>query len=429
MGMQSLMSLEQCLLYPNSVVKYITPKQNQGKKIIRPLIREIIEDCPKSIRPTFKTQENIWRFPNGSEIQIAGTDNGSAENIRGGKSHLCIVDEAGFCQDLQYVIRSILLPTTITTNGRLVIATTPPKELDHEFNEFWEEAELKNALKLKTIFDAARLTIDEIHKIIEENGGITSQFVRREYLCEKIMDEERAIIPEFTADVHVNIVKDWKRPPHYDTYVSGDIGFKDLTAILFAYFDFRENKIVVEDELIMNGPSMTTDILAKEIRDKETSLWGDVYTQEHKEPYMRICDNNLIVINDLYKLHNILFLPAQKDNAEAAINDVRIMIGGKRIIISPKCKTLIHHLKNGRWNKQRTSFARSPDAGHYDAIDALKYLVRHIDLRKNPYPRDFGITDRMNTFFSYYQDEDPLMESIKGLFKVKSTVKQFKPKD
>ena len=36
------------------------------------------------------------------------------------------------------------------------------------------------------------------------------------------------------------------------------------------------------------------------------------------------------------------------------------------------------------------SFARSPDDGHYDAVDALKYFVRSVVYNKNPYPASYG---------------------------------------
>jgi hypothetical protein len=62
-----------------------------------------------------------------------------------------------------------------------------------------------------------------------------------------------------------------------------------------------------------------------------------------------------------------------------------------QIYIHPRCETLIHHLRFGTWNKQRTSFARSPDTGHYDAIDALIYFIRNIDFGKNPFPRNYRL--------------------------------------
>ena len=63
----------------------------------------------------------------------------------------------------------------------------------------------------------------------------------------------------------------------------------------------------------------------------------------------------------------------------------------RKIIISPKCATLINHLRNVRWKStDKATFARSPDMGHYDAVDALKYFVRHVDTTKNPYPANYG---------------------------------------
>ena len=47
---------------------------------------------------------------------------------------------------------------------------------------------------------------------------------------------------------------------------------------------------------------------------------------------------------------------------------------------------LIEHLRNAIWNTNRTTFERSEKHGHYDAVDALKYLVRVVDWRKNPTP-------------------------------------------
>ncbi len=102
---------------------------------------------------------------------------------------------------------------------------------------------------------------------------------------------------------------------------------------------------------------------------------------------MRVSDNNnLIFLNELAFRHNLTFMPTRKDNKEAALNQVRMKIAAEQILINPKCKTLIYHLRNGSWAKSKKDFARSPDAGHYDAIDSLIYLIRNIIETKNPYP-------------------------------------------
>lgn len=77
-------AVEQCMKKPNTVVKFIAPTQKHVKNIIRPLLKEIFKDCPDELRPHFRTADNIYRFHNGSEIQLAGTDSGHAEGLRGG---------------------------------------------------------------------------------------------------------------------------------------------------------------------------------------------------------------------------------------------------------------------------------------------------------------------------------------------------------
>jgi len=153
-----ILALEQCIRTPNSIVKFVSPTKVQVNNNVRPNIRKILEDCPTDLRPEFRGKDYIYYFPNGSEIQLAGTDSGHAEKLRGGDSDLFFVDEAGSCDKLDYVIKSILLPTTLITKGKGVLASTPPEIADHDFLKFLEEAELRGSLVKKTIYDNPRIT-------------------------------------------------------------------------------------------------------------------------------------------------------------------------------------------------------------------------------------------------------------------------------
>jgi hypothetical protein len=79
----STLATEICIQNENSIVKYICPRKKMVKTIIHPIIRKITEDAPAELRPEFKTNDSMYLFPNGSQIQLAGTDNGHAESIRG----------------------------------------------------------------------------------------------------------------------------------------------------------------------------------------------------------------------------------------------------------------------------------------------------------------------------------------------------------
>lgn len=419
-----VLAIEECLKKPYAVVKYLAPQQKMVRTILKPLMREILGDCPKELMPKYHLNEGVWRFPNGSEIQMAGVDSGNAENLRGGSANLCVIDEAGFVGELKYTINSILLPTTTTTNGKIILASTPPPNNDHEFVEYAVKAEARGAFLKKTIYDCPRVSNATIEQYAEELGGKDTVAFRREYLADFITDTTRAVIPEMTRELEQEIVKEVERPPFYDNYVSMDIGFKDLTAILFAHLDFRKGVLVIEDEFTINGEGFTTDKLAESIRKKEYDLWYNQITGEVRPPFMRISDNNLLVLNDLHKLHDLLFIPTAKDDKDSALNELRMKLAQKRIIIHPRCKQLLFHLRNAVWTKSKKTYDRSADGGHFDLVDALVYLVRNVNWTKNPYPANY---DAPKTDLSkpYVGQKSGVSSWLEGLFTVKSSINKF----
>ena len=438
-----LLAIELCLKKKDAIVKYACPKQDMVKKIIKPIIQTILKDCPPELRPEFKTNDKMYIFPNGSQIQIAGTDGGHYNSLRGGKSDLWIVDEAGFCDDLSDVVYSVLAPTTDTTDGKGILASTPSAQPDHEFiTKFVEPNELTGELIKYTIYDNPMMTPDKIRKIVNRYPlKEKDDKFRREYLCEVIIDQEKAVVPEFTPQVQEECIKEWKKPPFFDAYVSMDIGFNDLTVVLFGYYDFRSAVIVIDDEYYINGPQLRTDTLAEAIKNKEKEVYTNEVSGEFKPPYMRVADNNnLILLNDLQLKHNILFMPTAKDNKEAALNNLRLKIAEKRIIINPKCKVLIHHLKNATWDNQRKKYEKSPSVtlkgdngeavyipeGHYDACDSLIYFVRNVQEYKNPYPENYGLNTGNDLFVGPHRKEknSKEFETFIQIFKNKSSLKR-----
>jgi hypothetical protein len=390
----ALIALEQCLRKSNSIVKLLTDTKLHAQNIFDPIFKMLLEDCPEHLKPTYIESKFTYHFANGSSIQLAGSDNKHYERLRGQKSDLVLVDEAGFCDNLKHIVKSILLPTLMHTGGKIILASTPPTDPDHDFYEFIEQAELNNTLTKKTIFDNPMLAQEQIDRAIKEMGGENSPQFRREYLCEVIREEENVLFPEFTVELEKEIVKEWPKPPFYDTYVAMDLGYKDLTAVLFAYYDFRADKIIFEDEIILSGKELQLPDLTDRILKKETELWTNPLSNEVKIPNIRVSDINYIVTQEIARISNnkITFLPAKKDDNESALNNLRVMLANKKIIINPKCKTLIRHLRNCKWKnvETKTTFARSPDNGHYDAVDAAKYLIRSITYTKNPYPAHYN---------------------------------------
>lgn len=415
------LAVETCSSTPNAIVKYVCPQQKMAERIIYPIIRKIIEDCPEDLKPKWYPSDKVWRFPNGSEIQIAGTDGGNYDNIRGGAANLCIVDEAGFCDELETVVYSVLAPTTDTTGGKIYMASTPnDKNPNHEFHElFVFPLQAVGKLLKYTLHDSPLLTVDQIEKIINRYpGGQSNIKFRCEYLCEIPEITESSIIPEF-GPVESEVVMELPKPSRCHFYTSMDVGFHDLTVALFGYYCHDTSRLVVTDEYVINGPEMTTNKLYEEISHKEkvrNVLQSSFDVDDYVEPFLRIMDNDLKLINDLAKAYGMVFIPTQKHNKEQAVDTVRRWVEAKRIIIHPRCVNLIYHLKFAQWKVTRNGtftgqfkhLKGNEAAGllpsHADALDALIYLVRNIQTEGLPQPRTVRGKD---TFVSpHYKDPD-----------------------
>lgn len=177
----------------------------------------------------------------------------------------------------------------------------------------------------------------------------------------------------------------------------------------------------------MNGPDMTTDKIANSVKQKETSNFLDEYDLP-KKVYLRYSDNNnKILLNDLQKIHNLLFLPTEKDDSLAQHNKLRMMIKNEKIIIHPRCVHLIHHLETATWNKAGKKYENNVDKDgrlhHYDCIPALIYMIRNIVYSRNPYPKNYDMP-----VGSYFNGEygskifTPLERSVKNLFSLKTSI-------
>jgi hypothetical protein len=412
----AVMAIEQCLQTPKSVVKILQPTTKMLKDNLRQVWEQIFEDCPSEIKPKFDRQQNVYEFPNGSIIQLAGIDNKNHEKLRGGNSDLCIVDEAGFCDDLSYAIQSVLLPTTLLTKGKIILASTPPPVETHDFVKYVKSADEKGTLIHKTIYDimelcrqdeVPRITEDIIDDIIDQYpGGKADPAFRREYMAEIVQDSESSGVPEATKELVDDITTEWPKPIFCDKYVSMDIGLRDLTVILFGYYDYDNGILYIEDEKTLSGKQVTIEAISNAVKRTEEELWTDPLTGEQQQPTMRVADNDLIVINDLQQGYGLTFIPTKKTDKEAHINFLRTQLLHRKIYINPRCKKLLNHLRFAQWDRARSKFKRSIDGHHYDALDALIYMVRNVTWGKNPYPRGYRAVSGPDSFYKpNYQDK------------------------
>lgn len=370
-----ILSSIKCYEKPNAQVRYASVTQKAVRKMVHPIFKIVFKPVKEKYKPKWNSLEGAYIFPNESETHIAGVNNGNADDLRGTGADLCVVDEAAFVDDLEYLITSVLLPQVIDTGGMIIMASSSPRSPAHEFTKYILEARQGGYYSSFNIYESD-YSPEIIEEFCREAGGKNSTAWRREFLNEIVVDTSYAIIPE-SDKLKVGLERVRLRD-QYRNYVAMDIGIKDLTVVLFGYYDFKRATLCIEREFVINGPDMTTDKLAAGIAAIELSLFK-------QEPHVRVADNNnLLLLNDLATKHDCPFIATNKDSLEAMINAVRILIIQERLEIDHSCTVLIDSIKFGFWTESRRDWGRSSVLGHFDALAALMYLVRNLDLEDNP---------------------------------------------
>ena len=379
-----------------SRIKIGTEFQTDLEEFLLPNFEAVLQDCPKSCLPKWKSSGSKFVFPNGSEIKLIGLDR-KPNGLRGThQTDLIILEEAGFISKLETIYYSVIVPTTMhRPDCEILLPTTPPEALDHFFWTLFDLANLQGDVPVLTIDDNPLLEPSDIKRIEDEMGGRESVAFQREYLCKRIPDGVRQLTPEFSKAAHV---AELKRPPYFEYLIktsSLDSGVRDHTVQLYSVYDFPNAILHIEDELVLHGNEVITDTIYKRTVEQEASLgyrksdrWAD--------------NDNLILIQDLNRLgfkdeSGRHWTPTSKDSIEAGVNLVRTWLKQGRIRINPRCRFLIGTLETALWNKQRTDFDRSKVYGHADALSALIYLIRNVNTRTNPIPITFQV-DLENTF-------------------------------
>lgn len=392
---------------------------NDIEQFIIPAFDLVLRDAPRGIAPRFLAQKGIYVFPNGSEIRLVGLDR-KPNGLRGNKLDLIFLDECGYITNLDYIYKFVLIPaTTHVPDAKIIMASTQPESPDHDFIKYCDRAEGLGAYVKLTIEDNPMLSAKQKEDIAMEYapavpglqrserirlGRLTTAF-RREYLCMRVVEETRAIVPDFREEFHVeqfptNIYhKFWHRMESLDS------GVRDHTAWLAGYYDFERATLVIEDEFTIVGHEVTTRNIAERIQQKEKELRYGLGLDELKI-YRRISDNdNLILVQDLDSEFGLNFYPTDKDELHAMVNKVRLWFQANRIKIHPRCVKLVQQLKAGIWDKNRKEFERSKEHGHYDLIAALVYFVRNVPEHVNPVPVGYGIDMSNNVFVNRSQAE------------------------
>lgn len=359
-------------------VRFCFPTLHQAETVIVPMVDEMLATCPEALRPKFSAKHLVWEYPAGS-IRLGGADNRrSANRMRGSGADRIILDEACFYEEYEYVLRDVALPQVFTNDGTIWMLSTPPESAMHPSVRTIDECRIAGDFSHHDIWiTEPYYGRDRIEAFLDEAGGKDSTTAQREYFARIVTDASRAVLPEFTREFE-HIVCDLPVPPRCYKVVAADFGFRDLTVVVFAYYDFDRARIVIYDEVVAEAQSALE--VGRRVHAKERELGWD-------DRLVRIADAPPQMLADIYEACGLSFGPAKKDDAEAALNYLRRICAERKIAVHPRCRTVIAHMQSAIWNASKSSYERSGEFGHFDAVDAVKYAARHLNQHESPHPR------------------------------------------
>lgn len=373
-------AFERALQSPGVDVPVIGPTQKQVEMYLLPIVALLTAKAPAEYRPVWHDQKKYYWLPSSkSRVHICGTDNRRYENLRGPQYPDAVIDEAGSCDALRYVLQDIINPAGSRCQGRKLILSTPPVSPVHDLVTLWDESKARGTYLHYTIDHDPTVSDDEKRILFAEAGGADSTSVQREYYGRIVTESTRAVLPEMDDVAVADIVKEWPLPEY--VVLSGALdpgaGTRHWTGYLTGYYDCRAGLYVVDAELLLKG--QTTQALADEIKRLEFALYGG-------RPVNRWSDTEMQVIRDLYGIYNLAIMPTQKDSKASVIQFVRELIKSRRIVIHSRCVELVRQMQSVIYKPDRNNWEESASCGHFDLVAALLYLVRNIDVHTNPYP-------------------------------------------
>jgi hypothetical protein len=429
-----VLDVEEMLRMPGCRGLIATPLAKAIGGIIVPLTKILFRDAPPGYFPRYVRSHGA----DGAGLYIEATDSyckliGLDKNpdaTRGEYLDFAHISEAGFVKGLYELVTSVLGPQfRYRPHAWLAMETSTAKVADCEFNvEFREDAKLRGAYRLHPITDNTALSADDIDQEERRSGGKGSAQCQRELYCELTRDPDDMVVPEFDESVHV--VADWPQPPYAMAHVGFDPGTTDPHGLVWLYFDWMHQCIVVQGAWARSNAS--TGTIAATTKEFESAFWGSDHKQpgERKRelsirdatltgdlkaweapkqaltywdpgeyslkpnPYSRISDIDNQFVLDMNTDHGMNVRPAVKvpGSKEADTEHLRVLFSARprKIVILRNGHTepLIMQLRSGEWNTDetghRTDWKRTKTLGHLDCIAALKYVVRDVQWNRNP---------------------------------------------
>jgi hypothetical protein len=231
--------LIESLRCPNTTSIYIGATMEMSEELLNTAINEIIDEC--GLKDSRGLRLNWRKFDNGSKILVRGLSNTKdPDQIRGFKAKVIVIDEFFHLKSdlLEYLMREVLEPMQMdyASEYKFLCCGTPSPIKgtfgDHAYDE-WNVPKFSwNAFD--NPFPKGEDKEAYIDRKLKEKGlDWSSTYARREYLGERVYDEDLLMYPEFHCF-------DYGTLPKFDidrVVVGIDYGVSDNDSVIAAAWD------------------------------------------------------------------------------------------------------------------------------------------------------------------------------------------------
>ena len=250
--------LQEAIDTPGAMCVYIARTREAAKRILWNMLKDADKQYRLGIK--FNNAALIAALPNGSEIIFTGAnDSSDVDKLRGSAFALAVLDEAAFFNiDLKELVREVLTPALLDTDGTLAMISTPNSQCAGLFYDITEGGDYGYSTHRWTIKNhpymrgaIAAIQRDIHHGVLNPSDPA----YKREY--EGLwMKDDRSIVYQYTEQ---NVFDQLPENCFWEYVMGVDLGYHDDTAFVIGAFSEDTEELYIVDEFKQKN-MLTSDV-------------------------------------------------------------------------------------------------------------------------------------------------------------------------
>jgi phage FluMu gp28-like protein len=201
------------ITHPRTLSLIVAPSLRQSM-IMMDRVHGFLMSMPQDVRGSLvmKLQRTVVRFKNGSQIVALPC---SVHLLRGYSAHLCLLDESAFFRDDETVIYNVIYPMLSTTDGTLIMSSTPWSGNSVFYRACQDPGFSKHVVTWRDVVNAGLVKqefIDEMRRVLP------SERFKREFEAEFVEDEDSY----FKQDLIAKCIDPELEYYEFDSYPEGE---------------------------------------------------------------------------------------------------------------------------------------------------------------------------------------------------------------